>query len=150
MPFFNAHSIRESLVMDPSVTIPQSNHHASLTVAEQRPLEVDFQGCESVVFWDGPSRTGDKYLLHTKGTGRVSLPAGVQMHVTNGKVLLRQAPARQSAGASTVGAGYGSYRDGSASPSYSPNSPSRVADDFVVQEEHPDAQKWFSQMEVRR
>lgn len=115
---------------------------------EPRTLEVDFADCESIVFWDGPTRVSEKYLLHTAGTGRVSLPAGVQMQVTSGKVLLRQAPARQSAGASVVAANYGGARAGSASPRSSQDSPSRggVVDDWVVQEEHPDANKMYGQV----
>lgn len=74
---------------------------------ENHELEVDFEGCESIVFMDGDSTRGEDLLMMAKGTGHMSVPAGVQLRVVAGKVKI-MAAANRGPGSSVVGSSYGS------------------------------------------
>jgi hypothetical protein len=72
---------------------------------QNRELEIDFDNCRSIVFMDGEGRRGgDDLLLMAKGSGHVTLPAGVQVRVVAGSVKLAPQP---PAGDSVVGSSYG-------------------------------------------
>ncbi|KAK4678893.1 hypothetical protein QC764_000730 [Podospora pseudoanserina] len=63
----------------------------------------DFQGCKSIVFLKG-ERTGteEDVILMSQGTGRMVLPAGVQVLVTDGYTKCSSNPTDAARSGSTV------------------------------------------------
>ncbi|KAK0614613.1 hypothetical protein B0T14DRAFT_386626, partial [Immersiella caudata] len=60
---------------------------------DNRELEIDFSNCRSIVFLDGDGRRGgEDLLLMARGSGHVTLPAGVQVRVVAGSVKLAPQP----------------------------------------------------------
>lgn len=59
--------------------------------------EFDFEGCTNITFYEGQERS-EKFLMSTKGSGHMTLPAGVLVVVDGGK-------ARCGSAGSIVGGG---------------------------------------------
>lgn len=89
-----------------SATFSRSEFRQEFTYGpENRELEIDFDNCRSIVFLDGDGRRGgEDLLLMARGSGHVTLPAGVQVRVVQGSVKLAPQP---PAGDSVVGSTYG-------------------------------------------
>ncbi|KAK5655631.1 hypothetical protein OQA88_5562 [Cercophora sp. LCS_1] len=74
-----------------------------------RPVEIDFQNCAKIEFWEGQGTRGTDFLMGTAGSGRVSLPKGVQVRVRSGSVVLGRGASgasEMSASASVVSSAY--------------------------------------------
>ncbi|KAK1834897.1 hypothetical protein QBC39DRAFT_181436 [Podospora conica] len=79
-------------------------HNEVVFGPEDQELELDFQGCQSIVFMDGDSTRGEDMLMLVRGSGHMTLPAGVQVRMTAGAFKYR-APAGSVVG-SSHGPGY--------------------------------------------
>ncbi|KAH6611702.1 hypothetical protein B0J18DRAFT_83154 [Chaetomium sp. MPI-SDFR-AT-0129] len=131
----NAHEMRQRWSADNNVALADATAdncaQKRYYTVEDFERKFDFEGCESIAFYEG-QEVGDKFLMLTTGSGHITLPAGVLVVVKGGKAKCNSAgsifggggirappPSRVSDYApSSADSGYsGSYAGGNSHPS---------------------------------